>query len=96
MSHARTKPSKPPRKFIPAMLIVTISALGFTILMMRLESTEEGYRLSELRSEITRLQEQDRQLKLQTAQLTSHDRLRALAPHYHLAPPAPGQVVMVP
>ena len=81
---------------MPAVFGLAIAALGFTIVMVRLEVTREGYRLSTLRAEIAHLQEQNRQLRLETAELTSHERLRALAPRYHLAPPAPGQVVMVP
>ncbi|HTW89915.1 MAG TPA: cell division protein FtsL [Candidatus Binataceae bacterium] len=92
----RPSPSRPPNRLLPAILVLAIAALGFTIVMVRLEVTQEGYRLSELRVEMARLQEQNRQLKLETAQLTSHTRLRELALHYHLAPPAPGQVVMVP
>jgi cell division protein FtsL len=91
----RPSPSKRPNRLIPAVLTLVIAALAFTIVMVRLEVTQEGYRLSELRAEIARLQEHERQLKLQTAQLTAHSRLRELASRYHLAPPAPGQVVMV-
>ncbi len=92
----RLSPSRPHSRLLPTILVLAIAALGFTIVMVRLEVTQEGYRLSELRAEIARLQEQNRQLKLEAAQLTSHTRLRELAPRYHLAPPAPGQVVMVP
>ncbi len=92
----RPSPTRPPSRLIPAILCIAIAALGFTIVMVRLEVTQEGYRLSELRAEIAHLQERNRQLRLETAQLTSHERLRALAPRYHLAPPAPGQVVMAP
>ena len=92
----RPAPTRPPSRLLQAMLGLAIAALGFTIVMVRLEVTQEGYRLSELSAEIAKLQEQNRQLKLRTAELTSHTRLRELAPRYHLAPPAPGQVVMVP
>jgi cell division protein FtsL len=92
----RPSPSRPPARLVPAILVLAIAALGFTIVMVRLEVTQEGYRLSELRAEIARLQEHNRQLKLESAELSSVTRLRELAPRYHLAPPAPGQVVMVP
>jgi hypothetical protein len=49
-----------------------------------------------LHDEIARLQDENRGLRLTAAQLSSHDRLRALAPQYHLAPPGRGQVVMLP
>jgi cell division protein FtsL len=92
----RLSPSRPPARLLPTILVMAVAALGFTIVMVRLEVTQEGYRLSELRAEIGRLQEQNRQLKLEGAQLSAHTRLRELAPRYHLAPPAQGQVVMVP
>ncbi len=92
----RPSPTRRPSRLMPAVLGLAIAALGFTIVMVRLEVTREGYRLSELRAEIAQLQGQNRQLRLETAELTSHERLRALAPRYHLAPPAPGQVVMAP
>lgn len=66
------------------------------MLIVRLEVTHEGYRLSELREEIARLQDENRDLRLSAAQLGSHDRLRALAPKYGLAPAGRGQVVMLP
>jgi cell division protein FtsL len=64
--------------------------------MIRLETTREGYRLSALNEEIAHLENENRTLQLKVAELSSHDRLRALAQNYHLAPPARGQVVMVP
>lgn len=92
----RAAPSRPPGKLLPAILVLAIAALGFVMLMIRLEVTREGYRLSALRNEIGKLEEENRRLKLAAAQLTSHARLRELAPRYQLAPPAPGQVVMIP
>jgi cell division protein FtsL len=78
------------------MLGVLIAIVGFTTLMVRLEVTREGYRISALRAEIAKLQDDNRRLRLTSAQLSSHDRLRALAPQFHLAPPGRGQVVMLP
>lgn len=78
------------------MLGAAIVLAGFATLMVRLEVTQEGYRLSAVQADITRLQDQNRQLKLTAAQLSSHDRLRALASKYHLAAPRSGQVVMLP
>jgi hypothetical protein len=51
----RTRPSAPPSKLIPAVLAVAIVATGFAVLMVRLEVTQEGYRLSSLRMEIRKL-----------------------------------------
>ncbi|HYB91891.1 MAG TPA: hypothetical protein VEC38_12690 [Candidatus Binataceae bacterium] len=92
----RVKPSKPPSRLVPAILGLAIAALGFATLMIRLEVTREGYRLSSLSEEIARLEDRNRTLKLTAAELSSYQRLRALAPQFHLAPPARGQVVMIP
>ncbi len=58
--------------------------VGFATLMIRLEVTQEGYRLSALRSDIARLEDQNRKLRLSAAQLSSHERLRSLASRYRL------------
>jgi cell division protein FtsL len=81
---------------VPAMLGAAIVLVGFATLLMRLEVTQEGYRLSAARVDIAKLEDENRRLRLTAAQLSSHDRLRALAPKYHLEPPRSGQVVMVP
>jgi cell division protein FtsL len=81
---------------VPALLGIMIVLVGFATLMVRLEVTREGYRLPALHDEISRLQDENRALRLTAAELSSHDRLRALAPQYHLAPPGRGQVVMLP
>jgi hypothetical protein len=49
-----------------------------------------------MRVDIATLEDQNRRLRLTAAQLSSHERLRALAPKYHLEPPRGGQVVIVP
>jgi cell division protein FtsL len=92
----RAKPSKTPSKVMPAILGVMIAAVGFATLMVRLEVTREGYRLSAIRADIAKLQDENRRLRLASAELSSHERLRALAVKYHLGPPARGQVVMLP
>ncbi|HEX3409499.1 MAG TPA: cell division protein FtsL [Candidatus Binataceae bacterium] len=92
----RPRPAAPPSKIVPALLGFAIVAAGFATLMVRLEVTQEGYRLSALQMEIRNLQTENQRLKLETAGLESHQRLRALATKYHLAPPAAGHVVMVP
>jgi cell division protein FtsL len=93
---SRTKPTRRPSRIVPATLGVLIAIVGFTTLMVRLEVTREGYRISALRGEISKLQDENRRLRLNAAQLSSHDRLRALAPKFHLAAPGRGQVVMLP
>ena len=92
----RPSPVAPPSKIIPALMALAIVVAGFATLMVRLEVTQEGYRLSSLQSEIRNLETENQRLKLETAGLESHQRLRALAPKYGLAAPAPGHVMMVP
>ncbi|HVC44582.1 MAG TPA: hypothetical protein VND20_07155 [Candidatus Binataceae bacterium] len=92
----RARPAAPPSKIIPAMLAIAIVAAGFAILMVRLEVTQEGYRLSALKIEIRNLDNSNQRLKLAAAELESHQRLRALAAKYGLGPPAPGHVVVMP
>jgi cell division protein FtsL len=69
--------------------------VGFAMLMVRLEVTQEGYRLSSLRLEVEKLQQENQRLRLDAAQLSSYQRLRSLALRFGLRPPAPGQVVMM-
>jgi cell division protein FtsL len=91
----RVPPAAAPSRLVPALLALAIVAVGFAKLMVRLEVTQEGYRLSSLQIEIRNLETDNQRLKLETAGLESHQRLRALAPKYGLAAPAPGHVMMV-
>jgi len=91
----RPSPVKHPSRLVPALLALAIVATGFATLMVRLEVTEEGYQLSTLRSGLLAEQEKNRHLKLEAAELQSHQRLRALAARYGLEPPRRGQVVTV-
>jgi len=92
----RVSPVKKAPRLLPAILVGAIIAIVFTMLMIRLQVTEEGYRLSQLQSAIEQQHEQNRRLRLQVAELGSHQRLRALAARYHLGAPQRGQVVMAP
>jgi cell division protein FtsL len=96
MTSRRAKPARPPSRLVPAMLGIAIAGLGFATLMIRLEAIREGYRMAALSEEIARLQDQNRTLWLDQAELSSHARLRSLAPQFQLAPPTPRQVVMMP
>jgi cell division protein FtsL len=91
----RAKPARPPSRWLSGLLVLAIVGVGFTTLMVRLEVTQEGYRLSSLKNEIAELDEHNRTLKLQTAELSSHQRLRSLAAKYQMSAPARGQVVVV-
>ena len=96
MNKRRSKPVATRSKLTPAILAAAAVALGFATLVVRLEVVEEGYRLSALREEVAALQEQNRSLKLEAAELGSRQRLRALAAKYRMTAPARGQVVVVP
>ncbi|MBV8774968.1 MAG: hypothetical protein JO166_21935 [Deltaproteobacteria bacterium] len=90
----RAQASKP-RWLIPALLASAAVLLGYALLTVRLEVTQEGYRLSALRRDVEELQRENQGLRLEAAELSSYKRLRSLAPRYGLRPPAPGQVVMM-
>jgi cell division protein FtsL len=92
----RKSPVHKRSRLLPALLAAAIVVVGFATLLMRLEVTQEGYRLSAVRLDIVKLEDENRRLRLTAAQLSSHDRLRALASMYHLEPARNGQVVMVP
>ncbi len=92
----RKSPVNKRSRLAPALLGAAIIVVGFATLLTRLEVTQEGYRLSAVRLDIVKLEDQNRGLRLTAAQLSSHDRLRALAPKYHLEAPRNGQVVIVP
>jgi cell division protein FtsL len=92
----RPSPVHKRSRAIPAILAIAIVVVGFATLMMRLEVIQEGYRLSVVHADIVRLEDHNRELALQAAQLSSHERLRTLAVKYHLQPPHDGQVVLIP
>jgi cell division protein FtsL len=92
----RKSPVKKRSRLLPALLVAAIVVVGFATLMMRLEVTQEGYRLSAVRLDIVKLEDENRRLRLTAAELSSHDRLRALAPKYRLEPARNGQVEIVP
>jgi cell division protein FtsL len=96
MSRARVKPTRPPSRLAQVTFAAIIVALGFTTLMVRLEVTQEGYRLSTLRSENLALENENRELGVRAAELGSNARLRKLARKFGLGPPAHGQVVTLP
>ena len=91
----RPKSSAKPSRLLPVLLTAAVVIVGFAMLMVRLEIIQEGYRLSALRLEIEQLQRENQRLRLESAELSSYQRLRSLAPRYGLRPPAPGQVVMM-
>jgi cell division protein FtsL len=55
---------------------------------------EYGYRIATERQQLQQLEEQNHELRLTQAQLTSPERINALAQQLGLAAPQPGQVVL--
>ena len=92
----RRGPSRPRSKIVPALLGLAIVVAGFALLMVRLEVTQQGYRLSALASENRTLTDRNQRLRLEVAQLSSHERLRSLALAYGMGPPPPDHVVIAP
>lgn len=92
----RPQPTAKPSKLPQALLALGIALTGFVTLMVRLEVTQEGYRLSELRAGQRDLEEHNRRLKLEVAELSSHERLRGIAAKDGLGPPPAGHVVVLP
>jgi cell division protein FtsL len=92
----RPRPVYGRSRLLAAVLALLVVAVGFSTLLVRLEVTEEGYRLSAVRADIAKLQEENRALRLAAARLGTPERLRALAHKYGLQPPRDGQVVMMP
>lgn len=91
----RPKPSRPPSRLAPAIFSLLVLAILFATLMIRLEVVQEGYQLSSLQTEIAAGREQNRNLRLEVAQLSSPARLLALANKFQMSAPARGQVVVV-
>jgi cell division protein FtsL len=90
-----SKSSAKPARLLPALLAMAAVLVGFAMLMVRLEVIQEGYRLSALRLEVEKLQQENQRLRLEAADLSSYQRLRSLARKYGLRPPARGQIVMM-
>jgi cell division protein FtsL len=88
--------SRPPHRWPRMIFGAAVVLTGFLTLMVRLEEVQEGYRLSTLKKEVAELQENNRSLGLEVAELSSRRRLTALAAKFGMAPPARGQVVVVP
>lgn len=91
----RPRPIERRSRLWPTLLGLAIVAAGFGTLMVRLEVTQEGYRLSALRAERRDLEARNRELRLAVAERSAHERLRAIAAREGLGPPPAGHVVMV-
>jgi cell division protein FtsL len=78
------------------LLTLALVTLAFATLMVRLDVTQEGYRISGLRVEMRALDLENQRLRLEAAQLSSRRRLRTLAVKYGLSAPGRGRLVTMP
>ncbi len=77
-----------------ALMVVGVALL---LVWVRLQAKHTGYQLSTARHLIHKLEQEQRELELEIATLTSPRRLETLArERLGMGPPAPGQVVSVP
>ena len=73
----RARPAAPPSKIMPALLAIAIVAAGFAMLMVRLEVTQEGYRLSSV--ETRNAQSRDRKSAAQARNGANWNRISGCA-----------------
>ena len=77
-----------------AMMVVAVALL---LVWVRLQAVNTGYQLSAARHLAHRLEQEQRELELELATLTSPRRLELLArERLGMGPPTPGQIVNVP
>lgn len=74
-----------------------VGAAALLLVWVRLQFVHTGYQLSAARHLAHRLEQEQRELELEIATLTSPRRLETLArERLGMAPPGPGQIVSVP
>lgn len=95
----RARPTAGERRLALAIGVGAVIAVGFALLLVwvRLQTVHNGYQLSTGRHLVHRLEQEQRELELEIATLTSPRRLEQLArARLGMAPPTPGQIVSVP
>jgi cell division protein FtsL len=76
---------------------LTVVAASLVLVWVRLQAVHTGYQLSAARHLAHRLEQEQRELELEIATLTSPRRLERVArERLGMGPPAPGQIVSVP
>ncbi len=94
---ARLRPGE--RRLARAIGLGAVAVVGIALLLVwvRLQAVHTGYQLSAGRRLVHRLEQEQRELELELATLTSPRRLETLArERLGMGPPAPGQIVSVP
>jgi cell division protein FtsL len=96
-SRARQRPAD--RRVVLAVVLGVSMVVGVALLLVwvRLQAVHTGYQLSAARHLVHKLEQEQRELELEIATLTSPRRLETLArERLGMGPPAPGQIVSVP
>jgi cell division protein FtsL len=76
---------------------IVVVAVALLLVWVRLQAVHTGYQLSAARHLTHRLEQEQRELELEHATLTSPRRLETLArERLGMGPPTPGQIVSVP
>jgi len=95
----RAQPQPGERRLGLALVLgaIVFVAVALLLVWVRLQSVHTGYQLSAARHLAHRLEQEQRELELELATLTSPGRLERLArERLGMGPPAPGQIVSVP
>ena len=95
----RARPAPGERRLARAIALGAVIVVGIALLLVwvRLQVVHTGSQLSAARHLVHRLEQEQRELELEIATLTSPRRLEALArERLGMGPPAPGQIVSVP
>lgn len=99
VSAMRTQPRAGERRLTAAIVAGTLMMVGVALLLVwvRLQAVNTGYQLSAARHLAHRLEQEQRELELEIATLTSPRRLEVLArERLGMGPPSAGQIVSVP
>ena len=94
---ARQRPADRRVAFAIVLGVLMVVGVALLLVWVRLQAVHTGYQLSAARHLVHKLEQEQRELELEIATLTSPRRLEALArDRLGMGPPAPGQIVSVP
>jgi cell division protein FtsL len=83
-------------RFLPILLSCALVGVALLLVWQRLRVVQLGYELSTTTKLERRLEQENRELRLELATLTSPERLEAMARRLGLREPRKGQVVVLP
>ncbi len=93
----KPRPARPRQILSIALLLIVLMALVWLHVWLRLQVVHMGYVLSTTSKLQGRLEQENRELKLELATMTSPERLESLARRrLQLAQPEKGQVIVLP